>query len=162
MTREDAILGTVTGEDTTFEGTAEIRFGGQMYKIDLMIEADLASELSEIREAYQRFMACWDRLQSQTLAALLAYYNDERFSCGPDDEAARKLWWPEYKTTAAFAETLTPETLVLRADWEQQGSRRVYLLFSRTWGGPDWDDNGVAVAFVNEAIAQAGDKSIAF
>ena len=43
-----------------------------------------------------------------------------------------------------------------------KGGRYIYLLFSREWGGEDWDDNGIGVGFLNEEIDKIAYKDIAF
>lgn len=30
--------------------------------------------------------------------------------------------------------------------------RHIYLLFSRAWGGDDYDDNGIGVGLLNEDV----------
>lgn len=40
--------------------------------------------------------------------------------------------------------------------------RRIYLLFSRTWGGEDLEDNGIGVCYINENIDKISHKEIAF
>ena len=44
----------------------------------------------------------------------------------------------------------------------QENNRCLYLLFSRTWGGKDLDDNGIGVCLLDEEIAEIGYKDIAF
>ncbi len=48
----------------------------------------------------------------------------------------------------------------LKAVFESE--RVPHLLFSRSWGGEDLDDNGIDVCFVNEEITEIGYKDIAF
>ena len=43
-----------------------------------------------------------------------------------------------------------------------EDGRYIHLLFSRSWGGEDLDDNGIGVCFVNEEITEIGHKDITF
>ena len=43
-----------------------------------------------------------------------------------------------------------------------KGGRYIYLLFAKTWGDVDWDDNGIGVGLLNEEIDEIAHKDIAF
>ena len=44
----------------------------------------------------------------------------------------------------------------------QEDNRCLYLLFSRSWGGEDLDDNGISICIQNEKIVEIAYKDIAF
>lgn len=54
------------------------------------------------------------------------------------------------------------ETIVVAWDFMLEDSRCLYLLFSRTWGGDDSDDNGIGVCCINEEIKEIAYKDMAF
>ncbi len=94
---------------------------------------------------------------------LIYYYNEEeRFSYGPEDEEEAEEWWPEIETKDALLEAVTLESMVVAEDYMMDEGRRIYLLFSRAWGGEDLEDNGIGVCFINETIDEISYKEIAF
>ena len=139
-------------------------FGGKTYSVGLLVNGDMEEKIVDAqREAYARFTKRWPTLQPLLLEELLRYYNEEeRDSYGPDDEEENAEWWPIIETPEVMAQAVTPEMIVVPADFMQEDGRRVYLLFNRVWGGEDLDDNGVAVAFLNEEIEEIGYKEMAF
>lgn len=157
---KDEVLGILEGEYGIYQGSAELEFGGRVWTVDLNVCTDESEDISLQREAYRQFTAEWPQLQEKALDALLDYYKGERFSYGSEEDF--ESWWPEIDTAEKMADALTPETIVIQFDWEEEDNRRVFLLFSRAWGGPDPDDNGVAVEFVNETVSGVGYKDIAF
>ena len=54
------------------------------------------------------------------------------------------------------------ETIVVAEDFLMDEGRRIYLLFSKGWGGIDLDDNGIGVCCIDEKITEIGYKDIAF
>lgn len=54
------------------------------------------------------------------------------------------------------------ETIVVAEDFLMDEGRRIYLLFSKDWGGKDLDDNGIGVCCIDEKITEIGYKDIAF
>lgn len=165
----DLIFGELSEDgDYGWFGKHTLDFGGTSYNIELLISK--SSEESGIterqKEAFQCFMEKWPKLQSKLIEALIKYYNEEeRFAWGPDDEVEFETWWPEIETRDALLQAVTPETMVIPWDFTMEkvkGGRYVYMLFSRTWGGEDWDDNGIGVGFLNEEIDEIAYKDIAF
>lgn len=71
-------------------------------------------------------------------------------------------WWPKIETKEALLQVVKLETIVVAEDFMMEDGRYIYLLFSRSWGGEDLDDNGIGVCFVNEEIIEIGHKDIAF
>lgn len=141
-----------------------IDFGGKMCEVDLLVQGNEQNEITERqKEAFRRFMEKWPKLQERLFDALIQYYNEEeRFSYGPEDEEEAKEWWPEIETKEALLEAVTLESLVVAEDFMMEKGRRIYLLFSRIWGGEDLDDNGIGVCFINESIEEISYKEIAF
>ena len=86
---------------------------------------------------------------------------DYGFSYGPEDEEAAK-WWSEIETKKALLQAVTLENIVIAWDFMMDKGRCVYLLFSRAWGGEDFDDNGIGVCCINEEITKIGYKDMAF
>lgn len=97
------------------------------------------------------------------MRALIRYYNEEeRWSYGPDGKEEGASWWPEIETEAALLEAVTLETLAVPEDFLLEEGPRVYLLFSRAWGGGDPDGNGLGVCWLEGAVGEIGYKDIAF
>lgn len=162
----DQVFGEMT-YDCGWCGSVKWTFGGKACQISLVVDGQEEDAIEEgQRESYLRFMEQWPELEAPMLDALLDYYNsEERFSYGPDPKEQPEeyaLWWPEIQTRQAMLEAIEPEAIVIPWDDWEDGNRRVYLLFGRVWGGEDLDDNGVAVAFLNEQIDGIGYKDIAF
>lgn len=145
-------------------GKQSIVFGGTTYIVDLLIQRGSDSEIAEIqKKAFQNFMENWPMLQTKLVESLIKYYNEkERFSYGPDDEKEFAEWWPEIETKDALLQAITLETIVVPEDFMMSQGRYIYLLFSRIWGGEDYDDNGIGVCFINEEIDEIAYKDIAF
>ena len=47
-------------------------------------------------------------------------------------------------------------------DFQPKDPICIYLLFSRTWGGKDYDDNGIGVCLINEKTDEIAYKDIAY
>lgn len=54
------------------------------------------------------------------------------------------------------------ERTIIQEGFLLNNERRIYILFNRDWGGPDNDDNGVAVEIINEKVTGVGYKDIAY
>lgn len=147
-----------------WQGKLAIDFGGEMRDVDLLVQGMEQSGITEKqKDAFRFFIEKWPELQGRLIDALIQYYNEEeRFSYGPEDENEAEEWWPEIETKEALLQAVTLETMVVAEDFMMDDGRRVYLLFSRTWGGRDPDDNGIGVCFVNENIEEISYKEIAF
>lgn len=158
----DEVFGKLFQEDDNcWEGEKTLDFGGSNYSVEILI---FGKEVKEIqRSAFKCFMDKWPDLQDKLIDALIKYYNeDERFSYGPDDEEEAAEWWPEIETREALLQAVTLETIVVSEDFLMENGRRIYLLFSRLWGGEDLDDNGIGVCYINEEIDEIAYKDIAF
>ena len=146
-----------------WQGRRTLEFGGRMQDVDILIHGDGADVTPRQEEAFRCFLERWSVLQGEVLDALLRYYNEEaRFSYGPDDPEELARWWPEIKTREALLQAVTLEMVVVEWDDLMDRGRCVYLLFSRTWGGEDYDDNGIGVRCVNETVDEIGYKDIAY
>ena len=147
-----------------WQASTTLTFGGKSCEVALVIQCEEDEPIVSVqKQAYTQFMNTWQSLERPVLEALLRYYNEEeRFSYGPDDEEENAAWWPEIDTPEAMARAVTPEMIVVPEGFVHDEGRRIALLFGRSWGGEDLDDNGVAVTFLDEQIDQIGYKDIAF
>ncbi|MFG6367243.1 MAG: hypothetical protein K1W16_02240 [Lachnospiraceae bacterium] len=163
----DQLFGELDKDYYGWEGASTLDFGGNAYPVELCVKVKNNSEIMPIqREAYQRFIESWPVLQEKLIEELIKYYNEEeRFSYGPDDEEELAEWWPEITTKEALLKAVTLEKIVIPQDFIMEVVRKgrcIYLLFSRTWGGEDWDDNGIGVCCVNEEVDEIAYKDIAY
>ena len=161
----DDIFGELTYE-YGWQGSTTLNFGGKSCTVELLVRGEEDEPIAEAqKQAYLHFMEKWPTLERPMLEALVRYYNEEeRFSYGPDPKEEPEeyaAWWPEINTPETMAQAVTPESIVVD-DYMQKKGRLVYLLFHRIWGGEDLDDNGVAVAFLNEEIQEISYKFIAY
>ncbi|MGM9946324.1 MAG: DUF6985 domain-containing protein [Lysinibacillus sp.] len=158
----DQLFGELQQEDDCgWWGKRTIDFSGKQCSVDILIHGEEITQRQEI--AFACFMEKWTTLQEYLIGALIKYYNEEeRFCYGPEDEDEMKEWWPEIETKEALLQAITLETIVVAWDFAQEDKRSIYLLFSRTWGGADDDDNGIGVHYVNEEIDEIGYKDMAF
>ncbi len=103
------------------------------------------------------------RARQRLVESLFRHYHEkERFAYGPDDERGKEVWRLEIETKEAFPAAVSLETIVVAEDFQMDEGRRIYLLFSRTWGGGDLEDNGIGVCCINEESREIGCKEIAF
>ena len=161
---EDEYLGCYGG----WRGKQVMTFGENSYSIELLIQrSEEAGGITNYQyEAHRHFMERWPDVQPKLIEALIKYYNEvERFAWGPDGAEEFAEWWPEIATAEALLKAVTLEAIVIPWDFimtEAKCGRYIYLLFSRAWGGEDWEDNGIGVGFLNEEIDEIGYKNIAF
>lgn len=105
----------------------------------------------------------WQDIQEELIKRLIGHYNEKvRFSYGPDDDEEYAEWWPEIETKEALLQAVTLEDIVVAYDFQQKDQRCIYLLFSRSWGGEDYDGNGIGVCLINEEIDEIAYKDIAY
>lgn len=153
-------------EGIGWNGIVTIQFGGRQYETPLMIQVgeDEGTDVTEAqRNAFACFMDKWDSIEPLLLEALIDYYNnEEKFSYGPENEEEAALWWPDINTYEELVNAVSPETIIIPPDYLMAHGRRIYLLFDKTWGGEDLDDNGIGVCFIDGQIAEIGYKDIAF
>lgn len=145
-------------------GRQSLYFGGNARVVEILIRGDEENQITQRqRKALQSFMKKWPSLQKKLIEALIKYYNEEeRFGYGPEDEEEAAKWWPDVETEDALLQAVALETIVVAEDFAQEDGRRIYLLFSRSWGGEDLDDNGIGVCYIDEEIDAIGYKDIAF
>lgn len=161
----DQVFGEIRYEDGLgWWGKQTLEFGGNPCTVDVLIHDDEEKEISQKqKKTYESFLKKWTALQEDLIDALIKYYNEEeRFSYGPDDEAEAAEWWPEIDTKKALLQAATLEAIVVAWDFMQEDNRCLYLLFSRSWGGEDLDDNGISICIQNEKIVEIAYKDIAF
>ena len=161
----DQVFGELRYEgDYGWWGKQTLEFGGNLHTVDILIHDDGEKVVSpKQKKTYDCFLKKWPVLQEDLIEALIRYYNEkERFSYGSDDEMEAAEWWPEIKTKEALLQAVALETIVIAWDFMLEDNRCLYLLFSRTWGGEDLDDNGIGVCVQNEEIVEIAYKDIAF
>ena len=131
--------------------------------MDLLVKGEKQEEITERqKEAFRCFMEKWSTLQESLIEALIKYYYEAQYyTYDPEDEEAKE-WWPEIKTREDLLKAVTLESIVIAGDWMMEKGRRIYLLFSRTWGGEDLEDDGIGVRYINENIDKISYKEIAF
>ena len=165
---QDAIFGELLLDEEYdwWSKKQTIDFGGTPTTVEILIDKDKKqTEVSEKQhKTFQRFMEKWPELQGKLIDDLIEYYNeDQRFAWGPDDEEEFDEWWPEIETKEALLNAVTLESILIRPDFlTEDDEHSIYLLFSRTWGGDDDDDNGIGVHILNEEIEEIAYKDIAF
>lgn len=160
----DMIFGELKEVDGCWEGERTIDFGGNACTAEILVQGLDAGEITERQKtAFTCFMEKWPTLQGELIEALIKYYNEEeRFAYGPEDEEEAAEWWPEIETKEALLQAVSLETIVVAEDFMMDRGRRIYLLFSRTWGGEDLDDNGIGVCYIDEKLEEIAYKDIAF
>ncbi len=163
---KDEVFGELSyGDYDSWEGKHTLDFGGNTYTIDLSIRVfEDEEEITQRQKvAFRHFIEKWHDIQEKLIKSLIQYYNEEvRFSYGPDDEEEYAEYWPEINTKEALLQAVTLEDIVVGYDFHQKDPICIYLLFSRAWGGEDYDDNGIGVCFINEEIDEIAYKDIAY
>lgn len=156
-----ALIEWLAEDDCGWRGKQTIEFGGNAANVDVFVQGEEITDKQN--EAFSCFMEKWTHFQTELIEALIRYYNEkERFSYGPDDEKEKEEWWPEIQTKESLLKAVSLETIVVAEDFLMDEGRRIYLLFSKKWGGEDFDDNRIGVCCINEEIAEIGYKDIAF
>ena len=152
-------------DDNSWSGFFAVTFGNREYDVDLVIQADDdQTEITECqKQSFLSFTEKWTSIELVLVDALIHYYNqEENYSYGPENEEEAALRWPDINTYQELVNAVTPASIVIPPDYLMNGGRKIFLLFGRTWGGEDLDDNGVGVCFINEQISEIGYKDIAF
>ncbi len=168
----DLIFGELR-EDKIYEGYSNllgsktIQWGGKPCLVELLLAYTHGTQITPQRyDAFECFIKAWPQIQPKLIQALIDYYNEEeRFAWGPDDEEEFAAWWPEIQTEEALLKFVTLETILIPSDFvmtQVKKGRCIYLLFSRAWGGEDWDNNGIGVCLRNEEVDEIGYQDIAF
>lgn len=160
----DPVFGELRQEDLVgWWGKQTLDFGGRPHSVELLIHGCEDEITQRQRRAFERFAEKWPTMQENLIDALIKYYYDVLYrSYGPDDEEEAKKWWSELKTREDLLQAVTPEMIVVSMDFEEEEPVGIYLLFSRTWGGEDLDDNGIGVRYIDEEIDEIGYKNMAF
>lgn len=72
------------------------------------------------------------------------------------------IWWPEINTVDEVKEKIDFDGIIIPNPFIMEGKGRViYLTFNKKWGDPDFDEDGLGIKLVNEAIVEIGYRDIA-
>lgn len=144
----------------------KIVFFGENREIEVQIDADEGEEIVQAqRDAFEALMRNQEEMQQRIAAAILRYYNEEeKGAYGPDDPIEFAKWWPDIESEEEMISKIHLDSIIIPSEYimEGKGENPVYLLFSRDWGGEDFEDNGVAVLIEDGEVTEVGYKYIAF
>lgn len=166
---QDEIFGELEYKDNYgYYGKVKLNFFGKDIDIKLFIGA-INSKIEEIQyETYRMFIKKFKQIEEDIISNLLLYYNGgdgilkEKYAYGPDDEEENKKWWPDINTKEDMIKNIHFDEIRIQDGFILKNERCIYVLFNRDWGGPDTDDNGVAVEIKNEKVSGVGYKDIAY
>lgn len=151
-----------------FYGKVKLDFFGTEYDVKICINSSI-DEIDEIQyETFKAFINSFESIQEEIITKLLLYYNGgegvtaEKNAYGPEDEDENKTWWPDINTKEDMIKNIHFDSIIIPAGFLLNNERRIYVLFDRDWGGPDDDDNGVAVEVTNEKVTRVDYKDIAY
>lgn len=162
---QDKVFGELEYEnDYGYYGKVKLNFFGEEQNAKIFIESFNSSEIDETQyETYKIFMKKIKQIEDDIISNLLKYYNGgEKFAYGPDDVEENKKWWPEINTKDDMIKNIHFDEIRIHDEVILKNERCIYVLFNRDWGGPDTDDNGVAVEIKNEKVSGVGYKDIAY
>ncbi len=153
-----------------YYGKVKLKFFGTEYDVKICIRTS-NEDIEEIQyETYNAFIKKIKQIEEDIVSNLLMYYNGgndiytygEKNAYGPDDEEENKMWWPDISTKTEMIKNIHFDEIVIQEGFLLKNERCIYVLFNRDWGGPDEDDNGVAVEIKNEKVSGVGYKDIAY
>ena len=162
---QDEIFGELEYENNYgYYKMVKLNFFGEEQEVKIFIESYNSREISERQyETYKLFMKNIKQIEDDIISNLLKYYNgEEKYAYGPDDEEENKKWWPEINTKEDMIKNIHFDEIRILDSFILKNERCIYVLFNRDWGGPDTDDNGVAVEIKNEKVTSVGYKDIAY
>jgi len=162
---QDEIFGELEYENNYgYYGMVKLNFFGEEQEVKIFIESYNSREIGERQyETYKLFMKNIKQIEDDIISNLLKYYNaEEKYAYGPDDEEENKKWWPEINTKEDMIKNIHFDEIRINDEVILKNERCIYVLFNRDWGGPDTDDNGVAVEIKNEKVTSVGYKDIAY
>ena len=168
---QDEIFGELEYENNYgYYGKVKLNFFGTENDVKICIRTSNENIEKIQYETYNAFIKKNKQIEEDIISNLLMYYNGgneiytygEKNSYGPDNEEENKTWWPEINTKEDMIKNIHFDTIIIQEGFLLKNERCIYVLFNRDWGGPDDDNNGVAVEIINEKVAGVGYKDIAY
>ncbi len=166
---QDDVFGKLENEKNYgFYGKVKLNFFETEYDVKICINSS-SNKIEEIQyESFKAFIQKFKLIEEDIIIKLLQYYNGgegvlaEKYAYGPEDEEENKTWWPDINTKEDMIKNIHFDSIIIQEGFLLNNERRIYILFNRDWGGPDNDDNGVAVEIINEKVTGVGYKDIAY
>ncbi len=160
---EDNVFGSLQWDDNNyFIGKVKINIFNSNNLVNIFINTK-EKKIDDIQyKTFEFFKNNLEFIQNDILDKLIKYYNDIKFSYGPEDDDEMKTWWPDINSNEDMILKIHIEKIVIQESYLHHNERCIYVLFNRDWGGPDMDDNGVAVEIINEEVKNIGYKDIAY
>ena len=105
-------------------------------------------------------------ISKEILNTILDYYNnEEKYTYGPENIEERKIWWPNIETIDEMQKYIELEAIIIPPTSQMTDifkGRCIYITFSKKWGDPDFDEDGIGVQIINEKVTKIGYRDIAF
>jgi hypothetical protein len=138
-------------------------------KVEVMIDVDLneSKRIDKIqKETFNSFQNNIKDISKEILNTILDYYNnEEKYTYGPENIEERKIWWPNIETIDEMQKYIELEAIIIPPTSQMTDifkGRCIYITFSKKWGDPDFDEDGIGVQIINEKVTKIGYRDIAF
>ncbi len=142
--------------DYGWNGTTVLGLLGEQVQLDLIIQEEEDEPFSELQyKTFQCFQEKWPEIEMKVFEAILDYYTELREELGFDDDSEES--YPEISNVSDLTELLTADAVIIPGSGIYE-ERTIFLAFSCSWD----EENGVAVALVNEDVDEVGYQDIAF
>ena len=166
---QDEVFGQLEYEENYgYYGKVKLNFFGIEYDVKICVNSS-NSKIEKIQyEIYKEFINNFKQIEEDIILNLLKYYNGgesvlaEKYAYGPEDKEENKTWWPDINTKEEMIKNIHFDKIIIQDSFSLNNERIIYILFNRDWGGPDDEDNGVAVEIINEKVTGVGYKDIAY
>ena len=159
---EDNVFGSLQWDDNNFIGKVKINIFNSNNLVNIFINTK-EKKIDDIQyKTFELFKKNLEFIQNDILDKLIKYYNNIKFSYGPEDDDEMKAWWSDINSREDMISKIHSDKIVIQESHLHRNERCIYVLFNRDWGGPDMDDNGVAVEIINEKVNNVGYKDIAY
>ena len=159
---EDNVFGSLQWDDNNFIGKVKINIFNSNNLVNIFINTK-EKKIDDIQyKTFELFKKNLEFIQNDILDKLIKYYNNIKFSYGPEDDDEMKAWWSDINSREDMISKIHIDKIVIQESHLHRNERCIYVLFNRDWGGPDMDDNGVAVEIINEKVNNVGYKDIAY
>lgn len=159
---EDNVFGSLQWDDNNFIGKVKINIFNSNNLVNIFINTK-EKKIDDIQyKTFELFKKNLEFIQNDILDKLIKYYNNIKFSYGPEDDDEMKAWWSDINSREDMISKIHIDKIVIQESHLHHNERCIYVLFNRDWGGPDMDDNGVAVEIINEKVNNVGYKDIAY